>query len=329
MRRVLEPLRRMGARAQGTANDRGDETAPLRFQTGPRLSGRRQELEVASAQVKSCLLLAGLWARGTTSVREPQLSRDHTERMLRAFGAPIEISSYGLISIQPPKTLRAPPSLDVPGDPSSAAFLIGALLMVGEGEVEVRGVDVNPTRTGFLRVLERMGAALELRPEGERAGERVATVWARGGSELRGTNVLGAEIPSLVDEVPLLCVIATQARGTTEIRGAGELRFKESDRIAQMARGLAAMGADVRELEDGLVIKGPTKLRGARIGAISDHRIAMSFAVAGLAADGETVIDGAQWADISFPGYFDLLSRLTSGAVSVHEPTPDRDQRGK
>lgn len=317
MRRVLEPLRRMGAGAQGTTGDGGEETAPLRFQTKAPLTGQRHELEVASAQVKSCLLLAGLWARGRTAVREPQPSRDHTERMLRAFGAPIEISADGLISIQPTQALRVPPALEVPGDPSSAAFLIGAALMAGEGEIEVRGVDVNPTRTGFLRVLERMGAAVEVQPEGERAGDPVATLRARGGADLRGTEVLGAEIPSLLDEVPLLAVIATQARGSTAIRGARELRFKESDRIAGMARGLSDMGGDVRELDDGLLIQGPTRLRAARIDAGNDHRIAMSFAVAGLAAEGETVIDGAQWVDISFPGYFDLLSELTSGGVWV------------
>src|SRR5262249_39344276 len=253
-------------------------------------------------------------------------SRDHTERMLRAFGAPIEIASDGWISLQPPRALRAPSALDIPGDPSSAAFLVGALLMVGAGEIEVRGVDVNPTRTGFLRVLERMGAAVEVEPEGERAGDPVATLRARGGVELRGTEVLAGEIASLVDEVPLLSAIATQARGTTVIRGAGELRFKESDRLAQQAKGLASMGAEVHELDDGLLIQGPTPLRAARIDAVSDHRIAMSFALAGLAADGETVIDGAEWADISFPGYFDLLSQLTSGAVRVQQAAPDEDR---
>lgn len=329
MRRVLDPLRRMGARARGTPGDRGEETAPLHFQQAGPLVAQRHELEVASAQVKSCLLLAGLWARGRTAVREPQPSRDHTERMLRAFGAPIEISSDGSISVEPAQALRVPSALDIPGDPSSAAFLIGALLMVGAGEIEVRGVDVNPTRIGFLRVLERMGAAVELQPEGERAGDPVATVRARGGTDLRGFEILGAEIPSLVDEIPLLSVIATQARGTTIIRGAGELRFKESDRLAQMAKGLAAMGGDVRELEDGLLIQGPTKLRAARIDAMNDHRIAMSFALAGLAAEGETVVNGAKWADISFPGYFDLLSKLTSGSVWLEPAAPDSDRRAK
>jgi len=329
MRRVLEPLRRMGAHAQGTLGDRGEETAPLHFHKSGPLVGQRHELEVASAQVKSCLLLAGLWARGRTAVREPQPSRDHTERMLRAFGAPIEISRDGSISIEPAQALRVPATLEIPGDPSSAAFLIGALLVVGSGEIEVHGVDVNPTRIGFLRVLERMGAAVEVQPEGERAGDPVATLRARGGMDLRGAEILGPEIPSLVDEIPLLSVIATQARGTTVIRGAGELRFKESDRLAQMAKGLASMGGDVRELADGLLIQGPTKLRAARIDAMSDHRIAMSFALAGLAADGETVVDGAEWADISFPGYFDLLSRLTSGSVWLQPAAPDGNRRAK
>lgn len=330
MRRVLEPLRRMGARADGERNEKGDEGAPLRFQAGQPLAGQRHELEVASAQVKSCLLLAGLWARGRTSVREPQPSRDHTERMLRAFGAPLGISSDGTLSVEPPSAgLRAPLNLEVPGDPSSAAFLIAAAVLSPQGEIEVRGVDVNPTRTGFLRVLERMGAHVETQSEVERAGDPVATLRARGGRVLRAAQVSPAEIPALVDEIPLLAAIATQARGTTVIRGAGELRFKESDRIAQMARGLSSMGANVRELEDGLAIEGPCPLRGARIDSMSDHRIAMSFAIAALVADGETVIEGAEWADISFPGFFDLLSKLTSGAASLRASTPNLEPHGK
>jgi 3-phosphoshikimate 1-carboxyvinyltransferase len=210
--------------------------------------------------------------------------------------------------------------LEVPGDPSSAAFLVAAALMAGSGEVEIQGVDVNPTRTGFLRVIERMGAQVERIPEPDRAGDPVATLRVRGGTELTGTDVPPAEIPALIDEVPLLSVLATRARGLTTIRGASELRFKESDRIAQMAQGLTAMGADLQELEDGLAIRGPSKLRGAQIDSRDDHRIAMSFAIAGLAADGQTTIAGAEWADISFPGFFQLLSRLTGGAVSLGNP---------
>jgi len=316
-RRVLEPLRRMGAVAQGARGAGGEEPAPLRFEPDAPLVGWRHELDVASAQVKSCLLLAGLWANGRTIVREPHPSRDHTERMFRAFGASLQALPDGAIAFDGPcAELRAPPQLRVPGDPSSAAFLLSAALLAG-GQVAVRGVDVNPTRTGFLRVLERMGVKVELQAEPDCAGDPVATLTVRQTSSLRSTEVSPAEIPSLIDEVPVLAVLATQAQGVTTIRGAAELRVKESDRIAQVATSLSAMGGEVRELPDGLVICGPSTLRGARIDATGDHRIAMSFAVAGLAAQGETVIEGAQWADISFPGFYELLSKLSGGAVSL------------
>ena len=318
MKRVLEPLRAMGAKAQGSRGKGGDETAPLQFEPGKPLAGRSHELAVASAQVKSALLLAGLWAGGRTTVREPHRSRDHSERMLKAFGAPVQVLEGGAVSIAgPTAALHAPAQLHVPGDASSAAFLVAAALMTPGGEVEVRGVNVNPTRIGFFKVLQRMGAILELTPEPDSAGEPVAAIKAREASALLSTELASAEIPSLIDEVPILSVLATQARGLTTIRGAAELRFKESDRIAQMARGLTAMGAEVEELDDGLRIRGPSRLHGARIDAASDHRIAMSFAVAGLIAEGETFIHGAEWADISFPGFFQLLSRLSGGAVSV------------
>ncbi|HKD43195.1 MAG TPA: 3-phosphoshikimate 1-carboxyvinyltransferase [Myxococcaceae bacterium] len=317
MKRVLDPLRLMGAEAEGSLNARGEETAPLRFQPGRRLVGKRHELAIASAQVKSCLLLAGLWADGQTVIREPHLSRDHSERMLRAFGASVQTLPDGGISIEGQGGELTPPeNLHVPGDPSSAAFFIAAALMV-QGQVEVRSVDVNPTRVGFLNVLRRMGAEIELTPEADSAGDPVASMAVRKSSKLKCTEVLAAEIPALLDELPILSVLATQAQGLSRIRGAAELRYKESDRIAQMARGLSAMGAVVRELDDGLEIHGPSRLRGARIDSMSDHRIAMSFAIAGLAADGETVIDGAEWADISFPGFFELLSQLSDRAVSV------------
>ncbi len=329
MKRILDPLRAMGAQAEGSRNDRAEETAPLRFESRRGLIGRQHELAIASAQVKSCLLLAGLWAEGRTIVREPHLSRDHTERMLRAFGAPVQILPDGAIWLEGPSPdLKPPPHLEVPGDPSSAAFLIAAALMTG-GQVEVRGVDVNPTRTGFLTVLHRMGALIELAPEPHRAGDPVASISVREGSVLRFTKVEPAEIPSVIDEVPVLSVLATQASGLTTIRGAAELRQKESDRLAQMARGLNAMGADVRELEDGLEIRGPSQLHAARIDAMSDHRIAMSFAIAGLIAEGETLIYGAEWADVSFPGFFELLSQLSHGAVSLRGEEPSRAGRDK
>ncbi len=330
MKRVLDPLRAMGARAQGFRGAGGDETAPLQFEPGKGLTGQRHELPIASAQVKSSLLLAGLSANGRTTVLEPHQSRDHSERMLKAFGAPVQILEERAVSIDGPcLALKAPAHLHIPGDASSAAFLVAAALIAPGGEVEIRGVNVNPTRIGFFNVLRRMGATLELTPEPDRAGEPVAAIRAREASPLLSTELVSGEIPSLIDEIPILSVLATQARGWTTIRGAAELRFKESDRIAQMARGLTAMGAEVEELDDGLKIRGPCKLRGTRIDAASDHRIAMSFAVAGLIAEGETFIHGAEWADISFPGFFQLLSRLSGGAVSVRGEERQPGERDK
>ena len=310
MRRVLDPLRAMSADCSGE-----DGHAPLHFAPGARLRGVDHVLPVASAQVKSALLLAGLWAEGATSVTEPGLSRDHTERMLRAMGAKVAIGDT--ISIEAPTApLRAPATLRVPGDPSSAAFLIGAALLVPGGSITVTGVDGNPTRTGLFAVLERMGAKLEITPRGEAAGDPVIDITARHTGGLRATTVEPHEIPALVDEVPLLAALATQAEGVTEIRGAGELRVKESDRLATIARGLAALGARVEELPNGLRIHGGTPLRGAAVESYGDHRIAMSLAIAALVAEGETVVRDAGWADISFPGFFDLLGSLSAGAAS-------------
>jgi 3-phosphoshikimate 1-carboxyvinyltransferase len=310
MRRVLDPLRSLGARASGRAGNDGEELAPLRFEGGQTLNGRDIVLPLASAQVKTCVLLAGLWARGETSVREPQVSRDHTERMLQAMGAPLTRDADGAWRVRTPGApLRMSSPLRVPGDPSSAAFLLGAGLLV-PGELSVVGVDVNPSRSGLLQVLERMGASIEREQMGERAGEPVARLIVRGAAKLRGTSVHPEEVPSMVDEVPLLAILATQAEGTTTVRGASELRVKESDRLAQVVNGLKRMGARAEELPDGWIIEGPTPLHGATIDAVSDHRIAMSFAVAGLIAEGETVITGAEWADISFPGFFELLGNL-------------------
>ncbi|WP_373047050.1 3-phosphoshikimate 1-carboxyvinyltransferase [Vulgatibacter sp.] len=307
MARVIDPLRAMGAACETT-----DGRAPLHFAPGRPLHGVDHVLPIASAQVKSALLLAGLWAKGTTSVREPSLSRDHTERMLAAFGASITKTT-----IHRTDSLRAPATLHVPGDPSSAAFLLGAALLVPGGSVTVRHVDGNPTRTGLLDVLDRMGARITRTPRGEAAGDPVIDCTARHGGTLHATVVEPHEIPALVDEVPLLAALATQAHGTTEIRGAGELRVKESDRLAAIAAGLTALGADIEEQEDGLRIHGPTPLRGATVDSHGDHRIAMSLAVAGLIASGETTIRGAEWVDISFPGFFSLLGGLCRGAVRL------------
>jgi 3-phosphoshikimate 1-carboxyvinyltransferase len=314
MARVLEPLRAMGALASGTPS-RAEDFAPLVF-AGGALRGLSHQLRVASAQVKSCLILAGLQANGVTEIREPQPSRDHTERMLRAFGAPLHVAEDGAVRVERLATpLSLPSRLRIPGDPSSAAFFVGAALLIPGGSVACTAVDVNPTRTGFLRVLSRMGAEVELIPGPEAAGDPVATLHVRPGGRLRATTILPSEVPSLLDEVPLLAVVASQAEGVTRLSGAGELRVKESDRLRQVCRGLRAMGAEVEETEDGFVLQGPSPLHGAQLEASGDHRMAMAFAVAGLVADGETSIDGAEWADISYPGFFAELSARSAGAV--------------
>jgi 3-phosphoshikimate 1-carboxyvinyltransferase len=271
---------------------------------------------VASAQVKSCLVLAGLQAEGVTEIREPQPSRDHTERMLRAFGAPLHVAADGAVVVERLiRPLALPARLRIPGDPSSAAFFVGCAVLVPGGSVACAGVDVNATRTGFLRVLARMGADVRIEAERDEAGDPVATLHVRPGRRLLATTILPAEVPSLLDEVPLLAVVGSQAEGVTRLSGAAELRVKESDRLRQVCQGLRAMGVEIEETDDGFALQGPARLKGAHLDASGDHRIAMAFAVAGLVADGETVIDGAEWADISYPGFFAELAAKSSGAV--------------
>jgi 3-phosphoshikimate 1-carboxyvinyltransferase len=316
MRRVLGPLRAMGARMEGEGGP-DDEHAPLRVEAASTLRGMAHRLPIASAQVKSALVLAGLAAEGETRVREPEPSRDHTERMLAAWGAPVRMEEGEVVATRLLRPLSLPGSLEVPGDPSSAAFWVGAGLLVPGASVVVRGVDVNPTRTGFLSVLERMGARVEREPETARAGDPVATLRVRGGQALRATEIRPAEVPSLLDEIPLLAVVASQASGETRVSGARELRVKESDRLRQLVMGLRTMGADIDELDDGFVLRGPVRLQAATIDAAHDHRIALSFAIAGLVADGETEVDGAEWADISYPGFFRELGGATGRAVET------------
>lgn len=303
MDRVAEPLGRMGARVEG----KGERCLPPVTVRGGRLRGIEYDMPVASAQVKSALLLAGLQAEGRTAVCEPAPCRDHTERMLGAFGVEVEADgpwSWVEGPVQPAAT-----EVRVPGDISSGAYLLAAGLLAPRSRVTVEEVGLNPTRTGLLEVLEAMGARLEVSGEAIHRGEPVGevTVWT---SSLRGTRVDGALVPRAIDELPLVAVLATQAEGETVVEDARELRVKESDRVAAMARGLAAMGADIEEREDGWVIRGPSPLRGARVSADLDHRVAMSLAVAGLIAQGETIIEGAETVATSFPGFVDALAEL-------------------
>jgi 3-phosphoshikimate 1-carboxyvinyltransferase len=300
--RVAEPLRLMGA----TLSCRDERLPPLRIEAAP-LSGISYELPVASAQVKSCLLFAGLLADGETRVIEPLPSRDHSERILAAAGAEVR-RSEGAVSVRPASRLE-PGAIAVPADFSSAAFFVVAALLVLGSEVTLTGVGLNPTRTGLLTILERMGADLEIEPEGERGGEPSGQIRVRP-SPLRGTEVGGADVPLAIDELPLVALAACFAEGETTIRDAAELRRKESDRIATVSEALTALGAEVETSEDGMRIVGAGGLRGGMIDAHGDHRIAMLGAVAGLASREGVGVRGMDAAAVSYPGFERDLASL-------------------
>lgn len=303
MNRIMEPLQRMGADITSVG---GNGCAPLRIQGRP-LRGIHYQSPVASAQVKSAVLLAGLYAEGETRVTEPALSRNHTELMLRHFGA--EVDSQGTTaSIRPARELYGQ-KIHVPGDISSAAYFIAAGLLVPDAELLIRNVGINPTRDGILKVCRMMGADITLLSENHDNAEPVADLLVRS-SSLKGCVIEGPLIPTLIDELPVIAVIACFAQGETVIRDAAELKVKESNRIRVMAENLTAMGADVTETDDGMMIRGGRPLRGASIRCHMDHRIAMSFAVAALAAEGETVIQDSECVNISYPGFYGELGRI-------------------
>lgn len=305
MRRVTEPLRAIGALVDG--RDDG-AFAPLAIRGGP-LRGVRHELAVASAQVKSSLMLAGLQASGTTEIVSPAPSRDHTERMLAALGVPVEVEGTCVrVRAGAPEAF----TLDIPGDPSSAAFFIVAAAITPGSDVTIESVSINPTRLGFVAVLRRMGADIEVEPTGEHCGEPVGDIRVCA-SALTATTIEGDEVPNVQDEVPVLAVAAAFADGVTEVRDAAELAVKESDRIGVVREMLAEMGLAVETRADGLVIRGGHP-RAAHLASHADHRIAMAGAVAANAIDGESTISG--WAAVgsSYPGFADDLARLTGRA---------------
>ncbi|HEX5763496.1 MAG TPA: 3-phosphoshikimate 1-carboxyvinyltransferase [Solirubrobacterales bacterium] len=301
--RVAEPLRLMGAQL----SCREERLPPLRIEAAP-LSGISYELPVASAQVKSCLLFAGLLAEGETKVIESLPSRDHTERMLTAAGAEVRRSD-GAVSVRPASRLE-PGSIAVPADFSSAAFFVVAALLVPGSEVVLEGVGLNPTRTGLLAILERMGAEIEIEGEGERGGEPSGRVRVRPVA-LRGAEVGGADVPLAIDELPLVALAACFAEGETTIRDAAELRRKESDRIATVSEALRALGAEVETSEDGMRITGTGGLRGGAVDAHGDHRIAMLGAIAGLASQEGVEVRGIEAAAVSYPGFERDLASLS------------------
>lgn len=318
MRRVIEPLERMGARISST-----DGRAPLTIEGRPSLLAIDYELLIASAQVKSCLLLAGINAAGRTNVIENEVTRDHTERMLKWFGVPIETGSARpesanarFAALTGPARLPAR-DLVIPGDISSAAFFIAAAAVLPGSFVEIRDVGINPTRVLFLKQLRALGFDVTVSDSRERNNEPVGSIQVQGTEKPQPAGgfesafmIQGSLVPQLIDELPLLAVVGSQVCGGIEIRGARELRVKESDRIATTVAGLRAMNAAVEEYEDGLRVAGPVKLHGAEIDPHGDHRIAMAFTVAGLMAEGETEINDAECVSVSFPEFFELLDSI-------------------
>ncbi len=311
MQRVADPLARMGATIVGRA-DGG--RLPLAIRGRDPLRAITYESPIASAQVKSAVLLAGLSANGPVSVIEPAASRDHTERMLRQFGARLHVEDRTVTIRQGPLSASV---VTVPGDISSAAFLLVAGLIGPEARISVTRVGLNPTRTGILEILKSMDARLSVTVEPGSDGEPLGTVTVET-SVLRGATIGGALVPRLIDEVPVLVVAAALARGRSEIRDAGELRVKESDRIVALARELGRMGARLSERPDGLVIDGGARLRGAVVSSGGDHRIAMALAVAGLVAEGETIVEDTGCIATSFPRFAATVNALAeTNAVSA------------
>ena len=301
MRRIIEPLELMGAHIESESYK-----APLTIHGGP-LRAIDYASPVASAQVKSCILIAGLAAKGLTRVTEPAPSRDHTERMLEEFGARTHYTD-GMSAVVGPAKLQAT-AIDVPADISAAAFFLVAACLLPDSRITLPNVGVNRTRTGVLDVFISMGASFDKELEEEKNREPRATLIA-GTQKLDAARIGGTIIPRIIDEIPIIAVAATQASGTTIIRDASELRFKESDRLASMTENLKRMGANVRETKDGMVIDGPTKLKGAEIESFGDHRVAMAMAIAGLIAEGETLIKDVECVNTSFPGFFELLDNV-------------------
>jgi len=310
MRRLISPLSEMGA---DIVSEGGSHRAPLRI-NGKTLHGIAYRSPVASAQVKSALVLAGLQAQGTTTVWEPVCSRDHTERMLPSFGVRLEIKETA-VTIEGGQELHAC-DVEVPGDLSSAAFFIGAALVIPGSELHVRGVGLNPTRTGVLDVLQAMGGTITAQNLREVCGEPVGDLLVRP-STLHGIEIDGELVVRSIDEIPLLAVVAAFAHGTTTIRGAQELRVKESDRLHALAVTLQTLGGRITELPDGLIIEGGHELHGGHVDSFGDHRIAMALSIAGLAGTGEIVLKGGESVAISFPSFYGLVRNLT-GLTTVY-----------
>ncbi|HEY7543775.1 MAG TPA: 3-phosphoshikimate 1-carboxyvinyltransferase, partial [Blastocatellia bacterium] len=316
MARIIEPLEMMGARIEA----REGRFAPLRI-AGARLKAINYASRVASAQIKSCVLLAALCAEGRTTFREPAPSRNHTELMLKEFGARFA-EEDGWMSVEGGAELRAV-DYRVPGDPSSSAFFIAAATLLPDSEIVIKGVALNPSRTAFLDVMANLGAKVERENLDIKHGETVGDLrvtFAELKSERPSTKLAGNIIPNLIDEIPILAVVGARTEGRLEIRDASELRIKESDRIRTIVDGIRAMGGEIEEFEDGFAISGPQRLKCGTVQTSSDHRIAMAFSVAGLVAEGATIIEDADCAAVSFPEFYQSLSRVAGeGAIDEIE----------
>jgi len=308
MRRIIEPLEMMGAKIEST-----DGKAPLKVHGSSQLKSITYKLPVASAQVKSAILFAGLNATGRTTVIETSPTRDHTERLFNGFGIPVTVNADHSVTLWSPGRFIGG-SMTIPGDISSAAYFVAAAMLLPDSQLTIEGVGLNPTRAAFLSVLTSWGADISTVDVQTERNEPYGTINVRGG--LNGTatesdrTLSGSMIPSLIDELPLLAVVGSQIEGGIQIRDAAELRLKESDRLATTAANLLAMGASVEEFDDGLRVHGPTKLHGALIDSHGDHRIAMAFSVAAMIAEGETEIAGAECVAVSFPEFFTLLESV-------------------
>jgi len=304
MARVVEPLRQMGAHIIGREHGR---LAPLTF-AGQALHGYRHTPRIASAQVKSALLLAGLFASSPTTVVEPGPARDHSERMLKTMGAPLSHEGAA-ITVKPLDEALQPLDITIPGDISSAAFLIVAATLQPNAALVLEGVGTNPTRTGLLDALDAMGACIERRNPRTSGGEPIADL-AITPASLHGIELGGEQIVTMIDEIPIFALAATQAEGRTIVRDAAELRVKETDRIATTVDSLKALGANIQATPDGMIIEGPTPLKGAEVTSYDDHRLAMMLSIAGGLAEGETLVRDAHVAADSFPGFAPLLQHL-------------------
>lgn len=304
MKRIITPLTMMGANIKSLSNN---DCAPLSIQPVSSLKGIHYESPIASAQVKSCVLLAGLYADSKTKVTEPYLSRNHTELMLRAFGA--DLRTEGTTAIVTPEPQLYGQQVVVPGDISSAAYFIAAGLMIPNSEICIKNVGINPTRDGILRVCKAMNADIQLENVCEVSGELTADLIVRS-SSLHGTTIEGELIPTLIDEIPMIAVLACCAEGTTVIKDAQELKVKESNRLEEVVKNLRKMGADIEATDDGMIIRGGKPLHGAVIDSKMDHRLAMSFAIAALVSEGDTEILNSEIVNISYPGFYQDLERL-------------------